>query len=1294
MAPGRVGNIEFQFAGDSSVVAGSRVLPPITVTNDGAAVPSPRVLLSSSDTSVVAIANGDSLVGRTVGEATITATLASSLFPADGPKLTQHVWVVPKELVVTPSAIHFESIGDTLTLTAVATDAKDSALANIPVKWVSANEAIARINGTRVTALSADSTEIRAIVGWDTVRVPVVVRQRIASYTFPAPLMALDAIGAETTLVAIARDARGFAIANAPAPIWESSDTTRATVSAAGVLRAVANSDASAKVYARARRADGTDSLLVVVDQIATRVVITPANGTTISSIGAKIRLGAFAYDRLGQNVTDGPPHWESLEPMVARSDTSQGLSVFITGLKTGPARIIARTDGAADTVLVQVLNEPTSIVVTPDSTLLRSAGDTLRGVRATVYNGQGDSIPGAAVTWTNPDTRVATLLPNGGVLAVDSGRARIIGRITTSTGSTYADTAIVAVTNSPALARMLVAVDTLIYLGDTVTAPIRIENARGGALPPTRLRWSSSDPLIASVDGSGRVLANAVGSTWIIAASDPPAVRDSTRIVVTNLAASIAINAHQAGAVDTLPTSGTVLPYTATVRNAAGTVVTGFVQQWTSSAPTVATVGQDGVVRATGFGNTLITVRAANVYDTVRVVVRHPSKIWIDQARAGAIMFGTFARPLATLAAGVAMAQPGDTVFVAPNGTYLEHLTIPATLLVAGDSSVFLSSGRNPATLPQLTNQGTTPAIAVTGGSFALSHFVVRNGSDGTAISSSNSDVALNVVYVNPGNAATPRGGGIVVTGAPTSVVIDSASVEGTVGSGIRVSNSAGVRIARSRVNTVRRIGTSALEDGAGIAVLGGASPLVSSNTVRTADGIAILVSGTPNAQVVGNTLRGERQLMLLAGVTGATSVSTNSFDLARPIDDPFTGNSTTDGRAGLEIRSSSSVVVSGNSFHDGAGATSLMNAIHLSDVRAARLDQNKIIGGRRGIVSDRSSWELLRSRADSIALAIETSGSDTLSLTDDTLSAAGTACLGSRRAEVTLTRVTLNQCGVGDMPAVALIGGAIATDLVTISGTNPRAIVVDSARRALIRRTTLRGPNAATVAIAGNGGIDLTADSTTVTNSIVTGFLDRAGVWLNGGVVRADSNTVNRSRNGIVVARALISLDIRDDDLYDADTAALTVLSPTPLSAPGIWWGDARGPRGTSTATVGDTAVGPVTTTPYRASALRSGITAARLRKLRGDLQVAPQQTTLPRPLSVRVTDADGLPVSSKTVTFSLPSSSRSSFGGNRTVNVITNASGIAEATLTLGKTSSETVTVTAGGVSDVLTFTAFGF
>ena len=134
--------------------------------------------------------------------------------------------------------------------------------------------------------------------------------------------------------------------------------------------------------------------------------------------------------------------------------------------------------------------------------------------------------------------------------------------------------------------------------------------------------------------------------------------------------------------------------------------------------------------------------------------------------------------------------------------------------------------------------------------------------------------------------------------------------------GSAIRVRNSNGVRLTRNRVATVKLAGTGTVEDGAGIAVIGGSSPMISANTVRTADGAAIVASGASSASIASNILRGERQLMLVNGTSGLSSVNNNSFDLARPSDDPYTGNSTTDGRSGLEVRGSASVQVSGNSF------------------------------------------------------------------------------------------------------------------------------------------------------------------------------------------------------------------------------------------------------------------------------------------------------------------------------------------------------------------------------------------
>jgi hypothetical protein len=189
----------------------------------------------------------------------------------------------------------------------------------------------------------------------------------------------------------------------------------------------------------------------------------------------------------------------------------------------------------------------------------------------------------------------------------------------------------------------------------------------------------------------------------------------------------------------------------------------------------------------------------------------------------------------------------------------------------------------------------------------------------------------------------------------------------------------------------------------------------------------------------------------------------------------------------------------------------------------------------------------------------------------------------------------------------------------------------------------------------------------------------------------VRVDSSAANQSGFGLKVAGSPNALLVRDDDFYDADSAAVSMAAG---AASNVWWGDARGPRGTSLATVGDTIIGAVVATPIRAVPIRPGVTAARMYMLRGDGQSAPSGTSLPLALSVRVTDANGLPVKNIAVKFALPSSSKNDFNGiSKSVNVITNDSGIAEVTVRIRERGTFTVTVTAPGVFDVLAFSGQG-
>ncbi|NUS98683.1 MAG: hypothetical protein HOQ11_14875, partial [Gemmatimonadaceae bacterium] len=440
-------------------------------------------------------------------------------------------------------------------------------------------------------------------------------------------------------------------------------------------------------------------------------------------------------------------------------------------------------------------------------------------------------------------------------------------------------------------------------------------------------------------------------------------------------------------------------------------------------------------------------------------------------------------------------------------------------------------------------------------------------------------------------------------------------------------------------------------------------------------------------------STFTGERQLVLVDGATGLTTIADNVFDLARPADDAYTGTSVTDGRAGLTVRGSAGVQSIRNRFRDATGVTSQMDAIRLDSARTMRVDSTRFAGGRRAVRSQRSSWTLTGSRVDSVALAIEAVG-DTLALTDDTLASAGAGCASLRFSEATLTRITGAQCGVGDSPAFSVVGGAATFDGLSVSGSNPRAVLADSVRRVILRRATILGPGAWSSGIAGSGGVQLAGDSVSVVGSFVTKFPDRAAMYLSGGVVRVDSTVANRSRMGLQLGTIPAALNVRDDDLYDADSAAF-VGSGTVAN---VWWGDGRGPAGTTTASVGDTIVGTVVATPFRTLPFRPGVAASRMLMLRGDGQSVVTNGSVyvfvPYALSVRVTDADGLPVRNVAVNFVVNSSGRIDFGsGVKSVNVITNDAGIAETNLRIRDRGTFTITATAPGVSDTIIFTESG-
>ena len=95
-AAARLEPVVLTYLGDSTPVRGSTIPTVIGVSVNGVAVPNPRLFLSSSDTTILAVtAGGDSLAARALGRATLTVRLESSVLTDSLPTLTQDLRVRP-----------------------------------------------------------------------------------------------------------------------------------------------------------------------------------------------------------------------------------------------------------------------------------------------------------------------------------------------------------------------------------------------------------------------------------------------------------------------------------------------------------------------------------------------------------------------------------------------------------------------------------------------------------------------------------------------------------------------------------------------------------------------------------------------------------------------------------------------------------------------------------------------------------------------------------------------------------------------------------------------------------------------------------------------------------------------------------------------------------------------------------------------------------------------------------------------------------------------------------------------
>ena len=172
-----------------------------------------------------------------------------------------------------------------------------------------------------------------------------------------------------------------------------------------------------------------TDTPTTLTDAVAS-VAVSPGSAT-LTWVGETVQLTGSATRASGGTVSGGTYTWSSADAAVA-TVSSTGL---VTAVSEGATTVSATLEGVAGTATVTVGLLANSVIVTPSTATLVTAGESLQ-LTLEVRDAGGTVISSAGGAWASSAPAVATVSTTGGVVAVASGTTDVTYALGTSTSS------------------------------------------------------------------------------------------------------------------------------------------------------------------------------------------------------------------------------------------------------------------------------------------------------------------------------------------------------------------------------------------------------------------------------------------------------------------------------------------------------------------------------------------------------------------------------------------------------------------------------------------------------------------------------------------------------------------------------------------------------------------------------------------------------------------------------------------------------------------------------------------
>ena len=424
---------------------------------------------------------------------------------------------------------------------------------------------------------------------------------------------------------------------------WASRDGATLTVESRGPATArIFGGDAESDTWIVARTFTG------VADSVRVRAMLRVAtvalsHDTLRLFTGDAFSVTAEARDAKG-TVLDRALAWSTDDPAVATvvepllelpaqtarqaAATAAARSAIVTAVAPGVTRIVAASNGKADTAVVVVSAPPIArTTVSPDSWRLVYLGEELQLSASSVTS--DSTLANGKYAWSvDPNTPgVVTVDATGRVAAVGTGAASVI---VTEAGGT-ADTASISVVQV-ATAAFIDPLSVALPIGSTQQFFAKAVDAKGNLIPNALFTWSTTGSQVTRVDATGLVSFDNIGFDTLFASIDGITAQASVQVV--SPIAAITVSGQQL-----LDALGATTVLRALAMDSGGKPIPDVVFLWDSKDRTIVApleaAGDSAIVRAEGVGATTITASSGGVVGSLDISVTDggqlPSKVLLS---------------------------------------------------------------------------------------------------------------------------------------------------------------------------------------------------------------------------------------------------------------------------------------------------------------------------------------------------------------------------------------------------------------------------------------------------------------------------------------------------------------------------------------------------------------------------------------------------------------------------------------------------------------------------------------